>query len=196
MQLKTIQDYYGKIQELYPTIDISDIKRILQYGFKSLYLHNSYGGDVLLNQKGFWFYVGQLTNNSLKHFNYYKNKMRVKLRVMYKRKKINWDGYYYFALTENQYNEYLNLKNKKGRPRKNFTFEKIILYKLYDECNIMESNRIAIFRVPFIADLGFTIYKESFTSQESELLIVRRPLTFNDVLVSNYNYDILSNKIL
>nr|DAD58237.1 MAG TPA: hypothetical protein [Bacteriophage sp.]DAM10009.1 MAG TPA: hypothetical protein [Caudoviricetes sp.]DAO31348.1 MAG TPA: hypothetical protein [Crassvirales sp.]DAK96704.1 MAG TPA: hypothetical protein [Bacteriophage sp.]DAO19116.1 MAG TPA: hypothetical protein [Caudoviricetes sp.] len=33
--------------------------------------------------------------------------MRTKLRVMYKRKKIKWDGYYYFALTRPQYEAYL-----------------------------------------------------------------------------------------
>ena len=105
MVLKTIQDYYDQICAEYPNIPKSDIKRILQYGWKSLYLHNSYGGDTLINRNGFWFYCGQLMNDSLKYFEYYKNKMRIKLRIMYKRKHIPWDGYYYFALTQNQYNE-------------------------------------------------------------------------------------------
>ena len=51
MRLKTIQDYYEQISQEYPNIPLSDIKRILQYGWKSLYLHNSYGGDVLLRRK-------------------------------------------------------------------------------------------------------------------------------------------------
>nr|DAG88912.1 MAG TPA: hypothetical protein [Crassvirales sp.] len=38
--------------------------------------------------------------DSLKWFDYYKRKMRTKLRVMYKRKQIKWDGYYYFALSK------------------------------------------------------------------------------------------------
>jgi len=46
-------------------------------------------------------------NDSVKYFQYYKRKMRVKLRVLYKRKHIPWDGYYYFALTETEYNEYM-----------------------------------------------------------------------------------------
>ena len=37
---KTIQDYYEAIAAEYPEIPIQDIKRILQYGWKSLYLHN------------------------------------------------------------------------------------------------------------------------------------------------------------
>ena len=192
---KTIQDYYQDICKEYPNIPEQDIKRILQYGWKSLYLHNSYGGDVLLNRLGFWFYSGQLMNNSIKYFNYYKRKMRVKLRVMYKRKKIPWDGYYYFALTENEYNEYLKQKNKRGRPRKNFTFSKVILYKIYDECNISESNRVAIFKVPLIMEFGFTIYKEQFQTSEAELILVRNPLKFDDVLLSKYNYQFISDDL-
>ena len=190
---KTIQDYYETICSEYPNIPESDIKRILQYGWKSLYLHSSYGGDVLLNQRGFWFYVGQLTNNSLKHFNYYKRKMRTKMRILYKRKHIEWDGYYYFALTSQEYDEYKSLKHKRGRPRKNFTFTKVILYKLYDECNIMQSNRVAIFRIPFITDLGFTLYKQELMTDKAELILERPPLNFNDILLSNYEYQFMSD---
>ena len=79
---------------MYPTIAQSDIKRILQYGWKAFYLHNSYGGDVLVNQGKLWFYSGYLMKDSLRWFEYYQHKMKTKLRVMYKRKKIKWDGYY------------------------------------------------------------------------------------------------------
>ena len=90
--LKTIQDYYEKLYEEYPTIPKEDIRRICLYGIKSLNIHNNYGGDVLISRKGFWFYCGQLMNNSLHYFNYYKKKIRVKLRIMYKRKNIPWDA--------------------------------------------------------------------------------------------------------
>lgn len=192
---KTIQDYYQEIYKEYPDIPESDIKRILQYGWKSLYLHNSYGGDVLLNKKDFWFYSGQLMNDSLKYFSYYKRKIRVKLRVMYKRKHIPWDGYYYFALTENEYSEYLKQKNKRGRPRKKFTFNKVILYKIYDECNIAESNRVAIFKVPMVIDMGFTTYKQTFTTDQSELILVRDPLKLCDILLSKYDYQFISDDL-
>lgn len=195
MKVKTIQDYYQKLFELYPTLPKSDIKRIVLYGWKSLYLHNSYGGDVLLNKKDFWFYSGQLMNDSLKYFSYYKRKIRVKLRVMYKRKHIPWDGYYYFALTENEYSEYLKQKNKRGRPRKKFTFNKVILYKIYDECNIAESNRVAIFKVPMVIDMGFTIYKQTFTTDQSELILVRDPLKLCDILLSKYDYQFISDDL-
>lgn len=194
MVLKTIQDYYDQICEEYPTIPKSDIKRILQYGFKSLYLHNSYGGDVLINRKGFWFYCGQLMNNSVRWFEYYKRKMRIKLRVMYKRKQIPWNGYYYFALSEKQYNEYLGQKNKRGRPKKKFTFSRTVLYKIYDECNISESSKVAIFKIPMPLDLGFTTYKEELTTDKAELVLVREPLKLEDILLSVYDYEFITDE--
>lgn len=189
--IKTIQDYYEKLYEEYPTIPKEDIRRICLFGIKSLNIHNNYGGDVLISRKGFWFYCGQLMNNSLHYFNYYKRKIRVKLRIMYKRKNIPWDGYYYFALSQDQYNNYLEQKNKKGRPRKNFTFSKIVLYKIYDECSIAESGKVAIFRIPYSAEFGLSLYKTILTTSQSELVLVRKPLTFNDILLSNYNYQFL-----
>lgn len=194
MVQKTIQDYYDKICEEYPTIPKSDIKRILQYGYKSLYLHNSYGGDVLIKRLGFWFYCGQLMNNSIRWFEYYKRKMRIKLRVMYKRKQIPWNGYYYFALSEKQYNEYLGQKNKRGRPKKKFTFSRTVLYKIYDECNISESSKVAIFKIPMPLDLGFTTYKEELTTDKAELVLVREPLKLEDILLSVYDYEFITDE--
>lgn len=192
---KTIQDYYEEISSEYPDLNKSDIKRILQYGFKSLIIHNNCGGDVCLHQKDFWFYSGQLMNDSLKYFNYYKRKMRVKMRIMYKRWKVEWDGYYYFGLSRKQYDEYLNSKNKKGRPKKNFIFNKVYLYKIFDECNIIHSGDVAIFRIPHPIDQGFTMYKEILKTDKAELILEREPLTFNDVLSMNYNYQYKLDKI-
>ena len=194
MVQKTIQDYYDKICEEYPTIPKSDIKRILQYGYKSLYLHNSYGGDVLIKRLGFWFYCGQLMNNSVKWFEYYKRKMRIKLRIMYKRKRLSWNGYYYFALSEKQYNEYLSQKNKRGRPKKKFTFSNVMLYKIYDECNISESGKVAVFKIPMPLDLGFTTYKETLTTDKAELVLVREPLKLEDILLSVYDYEFITDQ--
>lgn len=193
--VKTIQDYYERLYEEYPTIPKEDIRRICLFGIKSLNIHNNYGGDTLISRKSFWFYCGQLMNDSLKYFNYYKRKMRVKLRVMYKRRNIPWDGYYYFALSQNQYNNYLEQKNKKGRPKKKFTFSKVVLYKIYDECNIAESSKVALFRIPSIQDFGLSYFKEELTTKDAELILIREPLTFNDILLSNYNYQFLKDNL-
>lgn len=189
--VKNIQDYYQQIFEKYPTIAKSDIKRILQYGWKSFYRHNNYGADVLIQRNGFWFYCGQLMNNSLKYFNYYVTKMSVKLRIMYLRKKIPWDGYYYFSLTSKQYQEYLNQINKKGRPKKYFIFKKVIMYKIFDECNIRGHSHVAVFKIDSGLERGFSKYFEELKTDKATLMFTRDPLKFKDVLLTNYKYQFL-----
>ena len=56
----------------FPTVPMSDIKKILQAGWKSLYLINSYGGDVLITRGNFWFLSGRLFIDGLKFYNYYR----------------------------------------------------------------------------------------------------------------------------
>ena len=191
MQLKTISDYYEQVHEKFPELDIQDIKKILNFGWKSLYLHNSYGGDTIIKDPEFWCYIGRLTNDSFKHFDYYAKKLALKIRILYKRNKIQWDGNYYFALTDSQYENYLSQQNKKGRKRKYFTFNKVFLYKILDECSIQNCSSKYIFKLPLKIDLGYKYYKPELKTSDAELIIVREPLKFKDILVSNNNYETL-----
>lgn len=191
MQVKTIHDYYEKMYEMFPEVPQKDIKRILKFGWKSVYLHNLYGGDTLITDDTFWCYTGILRNDSVKHFHYYIKKMIIKLRVLYKRKKIQWDGYYYFALTESQYQDFLSQHNKRGRKKKIFTYGNQIIYQILDECKLKEWNKRYIFRIPYAASVGFTTYKPNLTSDKAEQIITREPLKFKDILVSENNYEYL-----
>ncbi len=188
---KTIKDYYQPIKELFPKIPDTDLHKILNFGWRSLYLINSYGGDILIQEPSFWFYIGALSNDSLVHFNYYKTKLRNKIRIMYNRKKIQWDGYYYFGLSEERYTEYLNSKKKKGRPRKNYDFGDILLFKVWDECSLAESNLKYFFKVPYPIDMGFAFYARNFKTKEAEFILEREPLKFKDILTINNDYDFI-----
>ena len=188
---KTINDYYDAVCSMFPSIPKVDIERILKFCWKSLYLHNSYGGDVLLSGPDFWFYIGNLRKDSLQHFYYYIRKLTVKLRVLYKRKEVEWDGYYYFALSQSQYQKYQEQKNKRGRPRKNFSFGSIYLYQILNECKINEHYKQYIFRVPFISLLKTKQFIQDFKSSTAELIIQRSPLKFKDILVNNNEYEFL-----
>ena len=87
---KTTKDYYDEVSEAFPEVSKKDIERIMNYGWKSIYLHNVYGGDTILkddSKNKFLFYIGNLTFDSLKHFQYYVKKMIVKIRVLYNRAK-------------------------------------------------------------------------------------------------------------
>lgn len=193
MELKKVQDYYEELFRLYPDIPKRDIKRIMQFGLKSFLMHNNYGGDVLIQNPNVWMYCGKLMKDSIKYFEYYKRKMITKIRINHRRFEIPWDGYYYFGLNNTAYDTYLNQKNKRGRPKKHFHYGNVILYKYFDECNLRNSNSVAIFKISLHSDFGLSIYKENFISDQAELILVREPLTFKDILSSNYQYQFCTN---
>lgn len=188
---KTIKDYYHIIYAKFPEISPQDINRILNFSWKSLYLHNSYGGDILISDRDIWCYIGNLKKNPLDHFYYYIRKLTVKLRVLYRRKKIPWDGYYYFALSDSQYKSYNDQKNKRGRPKKYFNFGTVYLYQILDECKINEHYKRYIFRVPYISLLKVKQFIRELITDKAELILSRSPLKFRDVLVYNNKYQFL-----
>ncbi len=193
MELKKVQDYYEQLFSLYPDLPKRDIKRIMQFGLKSFLLHNNYGGDVLIQNPNMWLYCGKLMTDSIQYFDYYKRKMITKLRIKHKRLNIPWDGYYYFGLYKHQYNVYLQQKNKRGRPKKHFQYGNVVLYKYFDECNLRNSGAVAIFKVTLQADFGSSLYKVDFKTDKAELVLERNPLTFKDILLSNYKYQFITD---
>ena len=194
MEIKTINDYYDDVRKLWPRLPEKDIRRILNFGFKSLYLHNSYGGDTIINDRDFVCYIGYLRNNSVAHYNYYIKKLIIKLRVLYKRRKFEWDGYYYFALTNLQWENYIKQKNQRGRPKKWFDYGQIMLYKIYDECSLKQHNCQYIFRVPYPSDIGWASLHRNYRSDKAELIETREPLKLEDILVTNHNYRTINEK--
>lgn len=193
MKIKNINDYVDVVSERFPGIPKSDIKKILSFGWKSIYLHNMYGGDTLLkddNINKYLFYIGRLTFDSLKHFFYYIKKKTVKLRVLFNRHK-KWDGYYYFALSKAGYEKYLAQQKSRGRKRKYFKFGSVMLYKLFEECQMKEHFREYFFRVPYITDLGFTILERDYETDKAEFILYRKYEGFASIINT---YETGSNK--
>lgn len=191
MEIKQYTDYLEQLQYKFPLVDPKDIKRICRFFWKSLYLSNTYGGDVFLKDNTLWCYIGHLRKNSLIHYNYYINKLCKKLRILYKRKKIQWDGYYYFALKDNQYENYQLQKKSRGRPRKKFKYGTVMLFKIQGECELRNHSSKYIFRVPYNFAIGDTIFIKDFISEKAELIKVRDPMKFKDILTTNNKYGIL-----
>lgn len=188
MQVKTYKDYLDDLQNLYPAVDKKDLEKIMNYQFRQLYLHNSYGGDTFIKDRDLWMYIGFLRTDSLSYFKYYIKKLARKIRILYKRKKIKWDGYYYFALTENQYQYYLQQKKQKGRPKTYYHMYNVFLFRIEDECKIREHNNKYIFRIKSPYDMGFLKVYRDIELKNPELIEIRNPLKFKDILVSNNKY--------
>ncbi len=188
---KKINDYYEQMYSLFPSISKQDIKRILKFGWRSLYLHNSYGGDTLIRDNKFWSYIGNLRSDPLVHFRYYVRKLAIKLRVLYRRKKLEWDGYYYFALTDNQYDKYLSQIKKKGRRRKYFEFGPVMVYQIFDECRICEHGKKYIFRIPYISRIKSKFFVQNLVTDKAELILIRNALKFSDIQTLTNEYEFL-----
>ena len=130
--------------------------------------------------------MGNLKKNPLDHFTYYINKLIIKIRVLYKRKKPEWDGYYYFALTENQFIDYLKQKRKKKK-----VFNKVFLYKLLEECKVQQYSHPYIFRMKDDMMKSYSRYYETIKTDKAELIIQRDPLQMQDILTSKNKFKYL-----
>ena len=120
--LKSVNDYLPELIAQFPTVPPEDVKRAVEYGWRMLYYYNLRGCDTLISSTKYryWFYCGQLTRDSIKHYNYYRRMLRRKLRVLYSKKVKEWDGYYYIGLTEDEYKSVVKSTTGRGRKKKNF----------------------------------------------------------------------------
>lgn len=160
MELVTCDKYYDKVLEKYPHLTRKQLDKIIKHGTSMLYLYNLYGGDVLLQNHNFTMYFGRLFRDNIAFYKYWQLKWKIKLRIKYWRNKTKFDGYYYFGLTEKDFQTYKSQINDLGRRRKTFHFDKIILFKMLEECEL-DHKFCHFFRVPYPEYCGFIMIKEN-----------------------------------
>lgn len=131
MDIVYAEKYYKQIQERYPYLSEKQIDKIVKYGLRSFFAHNKFGADVLLKSHYYTAYVGKLFNNMDIFALYYNIKLKLKLRIKYKRSKQQFNGKYYFGLKKDKYEELFGKTKKKNKVLR---FEKLSIFKLYDEC--------------------------------------------------------------
>lgn len=189
--IKDINDYIPELQKKFPRIKKEDIKRMAEYGWRMFYFYNLRGCDTIINSTkyNFWMYCGQLSSDSLKYFEYYKTMLARKLRVLFIKKKLKWDGYYYIGISEEEYNRTFP---KKGRPRKYFKYSSKTAFKIFGEAELYYSRAKYFIRFKYPVDMGWKFYKDELKIMNVELVkISDSPLTFKDVLIQNNKYNIL-----
>lgn len=190
--IKKVNDYIQELKEEFPEISIKDIKRSVNYGWRMFYYYNLRGCDTIFNSQKYkyWIYCGELTKDSVKHFNYYKRMLRRKLRVLYNKKVKEWDGYYYIGLTDSEYNQLI--PKSKGRKKKNFYFYNKVLLKVKDEAMLFYSWSKYIIRFKYPIDVGYSLFKPKLKCEYPEIVVQKsRPSKFEDILVSNNNYELI-----
>lgn len=183
-------DYYIPIiMEKFPGISKKDINYILSGCFKLLYLHIVYGVDVLLKMStpNSFAYFGFLTNNSLLFYSYYSKKLYRKILYTLKKRKIPHGEYFYFTLSEKDYEQYI--KTKLEHPKqKIFAFENIMLYAFKDLCYVKQRQHKYFFKVKYQHQFN-TIFFTNVKLKNIELYNIKEPCKFKDILVDNYEYE-------
>lgn len=180
MQLAYPEKYYEKVKERFPDLTYREIDIIVKFGLRSLFINCGYGGDILLKSPYFTMYIGKIFRDSKMFLKYKLLKHSIKLRIKYKRAKTQWDGYYYFGLSEDEFQEYLsNFRNtgmgnkSKGARRRKITFKKIKCYKILEECLIHPTNK-HIFKLKYPEDVGFVFWKENYATYNAQYIMRKK----------------------
>lgn len=164
MEVRKVEDYIDKVAEKYDKIPKDVIKKVIDFGLRAYYRINSMGGDVLLKSPYFTAYTGKLfhPDKAYDFGKYRQTKLMIKNRIQYVRKNKKYSGYYYFGMTEEQYAKYKEYLGKTGRRREKVKFEKLYIYKLFEEVfNIQYFTRF--FRVEISEEGYFKEWKDELT---------------------------------
>lgn len=164
MDIIYAEKYYKQIKERYPYLSEKQIDKIIKYGLRSFFAHNRFGGDVLLKSNYYTAYIGKLFNKMNFFAVYYNFKMRIKLRIKYKREKTIFNGKYYFGLKKEDYDRLFGRNKQKSKKLK---FEKMDIYKMYDECLLYNPDYVFEFEHD---DVGFHQNVENFIVKRYHLI--------------------------
>lgn len=164
MIIRHVEDYYEAVKKKFPDLEIWEIDKILKHGFQSLFTVNNLGADVLIKSahNSFTMYFGKLFNNPDLFYKYRFLKHRMKIRINYFAKKTEWDGYYYFGLTEEEYQKYF--PKKKGRYKYKITFDKLIVYKIREEAQLFGNCR-HFFKLKMDEPIGMVKVLQDFSTR-------------------------------
>lgn len=184
--IKRASDYIDKLQELYPNVQRRDIERAVNYGWRMFYYYSLRGCDIVTSNpnKKTWLYCGSLCVNPIKYYEYYRKKLRRKIRVLHKLRRRDWDGYYYTAITPEEYEQ---IKYTFGRPKTNLTVHNKVLFKIKNEAFVFYHKARYFIRCKLPIDYGYSIHKKTCKCKNVKLILEREgPLTLNDLIkISN-----------
>lgn len=167
MKIKTVNDYVDEVHKKFDKLERDEIRKILNYGFKMFNYINYYGGDVMLKDTTnlkFLMYTGKLFKKFEMYYKYYIKKFSTKLRMLDKRKKEQWDGYYYFGLTDVAYEEYESQKEDSL-----IFMENILLFRLLDEVKTHNQYK-HFFKVKYPEYKGYCFFMKHYEIEESDLI--------------------------
>lgn len=109
MEFVKYDKYISELILEFPDIERESLTRIVKHGLLMISMLMPKNMDVYLNndREKLYYYFGEIMTDLEKRNLMSTEKYRKKLRYLYKLNKTEYDGYYYFCLTEQEYDSFL-----------------------------------------------------------------------------------------
>jgi len=128
MKQTTYKDYLDKVYDEFPDVDKASVRMIVRHGLSRIGIFRLNCMDIFLynNMEQLYYYFGEVMLKEDRFKLRKAIKLRTKIRLIYKLAKVPHDGYYYFGLTEEEY------QKQKDKP----IIDEVKVYRIYEECKI------------------------------------------------------------
>lgn len=146
--------YFDKIQEKFPELSEKQIKEIVYYGVRALFMMTYYNVDIKCQQGEFFAYFGEILQNKDDYKKYRVLKKTALYRMLYSRAKTPYSGKYYFMLSK-ELHEKMPKKKKGG----DWPIGMVRAYKIQEEAQLHDGTYLYEFDWP--EDMGYK--KNMFT---------------------------------
>lgn len=163
--IKTISDYIDDVQKDFPELSKTEVRDILNYGFRVFYDRTRKGCDIKIGCKDYKAWCKRMVPPE-RILEYKREVNDRKLHTMWRGRR-EFEGFYYFTLSDKEFND---LGPEKLTTSKEITFPKLYLYKLKEECHIHRHKKRHWFRLEYPLDVGWFMYKENYKTNKYEYL--------------------------
>jgi hypothetical protein len=75
-------------------------------------------------------------------------------------------------MSDSQFEYYMSQKKPTGKRRQKFHFKNLYLFKIKEEVLLDKKNK-HVFRIPYLLDCGFSIYKEDVVTRNFDYILRR-----------------------
>ena len=162
--------YFDKIKEKFPELSDAQIKNIIYYGTRSLFMMSHYNVDIKCQQKEFFVYFGEIFSDSGLYKSYRKLKLTAKYRILYSRAKKPYSGKYYFMLSK-ELHDNMPKKKKSGE----WPIGMVRAYKIREEAELQEGTYL--YEVDWPDDKGYK--KKIFTEDITHYKCIAKRDSYN-----------------